>query len=129
MGSDRRISRLNSLLREVISEVIHRDLHESDRFQFASVGSVELSRDLHYAKVYVGFCAGSPAEQAELLALLEKSAGAIGSLASRKVVLRFFPTLTFHPDLSVERHQQIGRVMDEVAEERHQREELADGEP
>jgi len=122
MASNRRVDRLNSLLREVISEVIHRDWSECDRYQFASIGNVEVARDLHHAKVYIGFCSGTETERSALMAFLQENAGPIASMASRKVRLRFFPSLTFLPDHSVERHQEIGKVMDEVAQERAERE-------
>jgi ribosome-binding factor A len=118
----RRTERLNSLLREVVSDVIHREIYECDRFQFVSVTRVEITADLHQAKVFLSFISQDQKVRKDLLAELQGVAGAVGAIASKRVRLRFFPHLTFHVDDSVEKHQQIDRLIDRVVEERDRRE-------
>lgn len=114
----RRTERLNSLLREVLSEVIHREIRECDRFQFVSVTSVDITADLHNAKVLLSFISPDKGVRAKLLQELQDLAGTIAAIASKKVRMRFFPHLTFHIDDAVEKHQQIDRLIDKVVEER-----------
>lgn len=118
----RRTERLNSLLREVISDVIHREIYECDRYQFLSISRVEITADLHNAKVFISFISQDQGLRAQLLAELQGVAGAIGAISSKRVRMRFFPHLTFRIDESVEKHQQIDRLIDRVVEERDSRE-------
>ena len=48
-----RVARLNSLLKEVISEVIREDVDNPHVNQFVSVTQVEITSDLHHAKVHI----------------------------------------------------------------------------
>ena len=54
MAAPRRIQRLNSLLREVLSEVIQKEVKHPDlQNVLFSVTSVEVARDLRTAKIYI----------------------------------------------------------------------------
>ena len=48
-----RVDRLNSLLKEVISEVISRDFQNRDIPDLITITQVEITKDLRHAKVYV----------------------------------------------------------------------------
>jgi ribosome-binding factor A len=109
----KRTDRLNSLLKEVLSEVIQRDVNDPEVSPFTSVSNVEITQDLHYAKVFISVI-GSDQEKEKTLAALQKSAGFIGKIASKKVVMRFFPTLTFKLDTSVEKQMKIQEILNEI---------------
>src|SRR5665647_1450226 len=96
-----RTDRLNSLLKEVISEVIRKDVRNPHVNELVTVTRVDITKDLHYAKVFVSII-GEPAVKAETIAALQSAAGFIAVTASRKVVLRYFPELTFKLDDSVD---------------------------
>ena len=49
----KRIKRLNSLLKEVISEVVTKEVKNPNVSQLISITRVDISRDLKYAKVFV----------------------------------------------------------------------------
>ncbi len=49
----KRTDRLNSLLKEVISEVIRREVRNPHVNELVTVTRVQISKDLHYAKVYI----------------------------------------------------------------------------
>src|SRR4030081_3448856 len=115
--SVQRTDRLNSLLKEVISEVIRRDVRNPHVNELVTVTRVEITKDLHYAKVYISVIGGET-EKAETLAALQNAAGFIAVNASKKVVLRYFPSLTFKLDDSVSRHMRIEEILNKISEER-----------
>lgn len=117
-----RTDRLNSLLKEVISEVVHRDVRNPHVNELVTVTRVEITKDLHYAKVYISVIGDQPVK-AETLAALQSAAGFIAVNASKKVTMRYFPELTFKLDDSVDKHMRIAELLSEISEERKARPE------
>ena len=115
-----RIDRINSLLREVISDVIQREVKNPHITTFVSVARVDTSTDLHHAKVYISLI-GSVDEKKKVLAALESAAGFIAVNSSKKVDLRHFPTLSFRIDDSAEKHFQIEKILTDIELERASR--------
>ena len=115
-----RIERINSLLKEVIVEVIQKDVRNPHVFSFVSVTRVETSKDLHHAKVYVSVI-GTPAEKAEILAGLQSAAGFIAVHASKKVELRYFPELVFKFDKALDEELRIQELLAKIEQERSSR--------
>ena len=119
--SNRRILRLNSLLKQVISDVIHKEVKNPHLPEFFSITHVEITKDLHYAKVYVSVI-GEKQNKQEAIDALQSAAGFIGVAASKQVVMRYFPELTFVLDDSVEKQMQIDKVLSDIQDERESRE-------
>lgn len=117
-----RTDRLNSLLKEVISEVIKRDVRNPHVSDLVTVTQVKISKDLHYAKVLVSVIADDAATKEETLSALQSAAGFIAVNASKKVVMRYFPALTFRLDDSVDKQMKIADLLVKVNEEREARE-------
>ncbi len=115
-----RTDRLNSLLKEVISEVIRRDVRNPHVTELVTVTRVQISKDLHYAKVFVSVI-GTEQDKAETLAALRSAAGFIAVNASQKVVMRYFPELNFKLDDSVDKHMRIEELLGEITKERESR--------
>ncbi len=116
-----RTDRLNSLLKEVISEVIKRDVRNPHVGELLTVTRVDITKDLHYAKVYISVI-GDAAQKAATLAALQSAAGFIAVQSSHKVVMRYFPELTFKLDDSVDKHMRIADLLHKINEEREERE-------
>lgn len=124
-----RTDRLNSSLKEVISDVIRRDVRNPHVNELMTVTRVEITKDLHYAKVYISVI-GTEAEKARTLEALQTAAGFIAVTASKQVVMRYFPALTFKLDDSVDQHMRIAKLLDEINTERSSRQdESADDTP
>lgn len=115
-----RTDRLNSLLKEVISEVIRKDVRNPHVNELVTVTRVQISKDLHYAKVYISVI-GSETEKAETIDALKSAAGFIAVQSSQKVVMRYFPELTFRLDDSVDKHMRIEELLHEISKERETR--------
>lgn len=115
-----RTDRLNSLLKEVISEVIRKDVRNPHVNELVTVTRVQISKDLHYAKVYISVI-GPDIAKAETIDALKSAAGFIAVQASQKVVMRYFPELTFKLDDSVDKHMRIEELLQEISKERETR--------
>lgn len=115
-----RTVRLNSLLREVISEVIKRDVHNPHVNQLMTVTQVEITKDLHHAKVYISVI-GTAQQKQETIQALQSAAGFIAVQSSKKVVMRYFPELTFKLDNSVEKQAVVDDLLMKIRDEQKQR--------
>ena len=118
----KRTDRLNSLLKEVISEVIRREVRNPHVAELVAVTRVQISKDLRHAKVYISIM-GSEQQKVETLAALSSAAGFIAIQASHEVVMRYFPELTFKLDDSVEKHMRIEEVLGEIHKELESRQQ------
>jgi len=113
----KRVERLNSLLKEVISEVIRDDVRNPNVGPLTTVTAVEITTDLHYAKVSISVI-GNDVEKKKTVEALNSASGYIGVLASKKVVLRYFPSLSFKLDTSVDEHMKIEKILGDIHQER-----------
>ena len=117
-----RLDRVNSLLKEVIVEVIQKDVRNPNINTFISVTKVDTSADLHHAKVFISLI-GSDAEKAKVLEALQSAAGFIAVHASKKAQLRYFPHLIFFIDKGLEEHMRIEKILGQIEQERSHRPE------
>lgn len=122
-----RTDRLNSLLKEVISEVIKRDVRNPHVTELVTVTRVQISKDLRYAKVFISVI-GSEQDKIETIDALNSAAGFIAVQSSHKVVMRYFPELRFKLDDSVDKHMRIEDLLNKISEERNSRSNLSDDE-
>jgi len=124
----KRTDRLNSLIKEVLSEVIRREVKNPHVNELITVTHVEVTPDLHHAKVYVSVI-GTDAQKKETLQALQSAAGFIAVNASKKVTMRYFPALTFKLDESVDKQMRIQKLLGEIGAERQARESPSDDAP
>lgn len=117
-----RLERVNSLLKEIIFEVIQKEVRNPHVNTFISVTKVETSPDLHHAKVYVSMICPNP-EKPLVVAALQSAAGFIAVHASKKAQLRYFPQLTFKLDTALEEHLRIQEILGKIEQERLSRPE------
>jgi len=124
-----RTSRLNSLLKEVISDVIRRDVRNPHVNELVTVTRVDITKDLRHAKVYISVI-GTAEQKADTLNALQSAAGFIAVQSSKEVVMRYFPALSFKIDDSVEKHMRIEELLSKIASEKdHRSEPPQDDEP
>lgn len=113
----KRIPRLNSLLKEVISAVIKKQVRNPHVAELSSITEVDISKDLSHAKVHVSVM-GNEAQRSETIAALESASGFIGVQAAKEVRMHHFPTLTFHLDTSVDKQMKIEGLLKKIEEEK-----------
>jgi len=117
-----RLARVNSLLKEVIFEVIQKEVKNPHVTAFVSVTNVDTSADLHHAKVYISMI-GTDIEKEKVVAALQSAAGFIAVHSAKKAQLRYFPNLTFKLDTSLEEHMRIQKILGDIEKERSSRTE------
>jgi ribosome-binding factor A len=116
----RRVEKLNSLLKEVIAEVIMREVKNPHVSTLITVTKVDITKDLRHAKVYVSVI-GNEEERNTTFHAIQSAAGFIGVHAAKKVVMRYFPELHFKLDTSIDEHMRIDSILKEIEDERESR--------
>jgi len=119
----KRTNRLNSLLKEVLSEVIMHDVRDPRVGKFVTVMEVSITKDLHHAKVLVSVIGSDLVKEQTILAL-QTAAHFIAFTASKKVIMRYFPILTFKLDTSVDKLFRIDTLLQQI----HHEQQLRDSE-
>jgi len=109
-----RASRLGDQIQRELSELIRNEVRDPG-LGLVTVTSVDVSRDLSHAKVYVSTLEGDEA-LAQSLRALTRAAGFLRSRLARMLDARTVPELHFVHDESVERGVRLSRLIDEAVE-------------
>jgi ribosome-binding factor A len=112
MSRPERMRRVDEALKKVISETI--PTLKDPRIGFVTVTSVETSRDLDHAKVWLSVF-GSEKQRDRTLEALEGAAGVIQGRINRELKLRRTPHLEFVHDRAVEGGDRMTQLIDELA--------------
>lgn len=117
-----RASRLGDQIQRELSELIRNEVRDPG-LGLVTVTSVDVSRDLSHAKVYVSTLEGDDA-LARSLRALARAGGFLRSRLARTLDARTVPELHFVHDESVERGVRLSRLIDEAVEsdQAHERE-------
>lgn len=108
-----RVYRISEEYKREISDIIRNDIKDPRIAEFTSVMSVEVTRDLKYAKVYISVL-GDEKKRAETLEGLRSAAGFVRREMGKRVKLRYTPEIVFEPDNSIEHGIYISKLIDEV---------------
>ena len=112
-----RIERVNSLIRQEISQLLQRQVKDPRLGNFIVVTEVSTSADLKYAKVFVSRI-GSEEEKQETLAVLASASGFFRKELAKRLKLRYTPVLSFQWDDSIERGNHLLQLIEEVTSEK-----------
>ena len=111
--------RVAALIKEEVAKLLTNGLKDP-RIGFVSVMAVRMSKDLHYANVYVSLF-GTEAERKSSLIGLQRSAGWIRGEMGKYLHTRVTPKIRFFPDDTLDKVYQLEEVFDEIhAEQRQQ---------
>ncbi len=111
----KRSQRVSDLLREEIADIVMNRLKDP-RVGFVTVTGVKITEDLKLASVYVSVM--KPEEREATLEILTSAKGFIRSELSKRVRMKFIPTLTFRIDESIEYGYRIEKLLKEIREKR-----------
>jgi ribosome-binding factor A len=115
---NRRMLRINQLLREEIAELLSREVKDSTlNSSLISITEVETSSDLRSAKVYFSVY-GDEEEIQAAQAHLDRAAGFLRRSLMSRLDLRQTPRLEFVADRSLARADRIMRLMRGIEAER-----------
>lgn len=112
-----RVERVNSLIRQEISELLQREIKDPRLSSLISITEVSTSPDLKFAKVFVSRLGGEE-EKKETLEALVSACGYIRRELAKRMNMRSVPELSFHWDDSIERGDRLLRLMDEVSSDK-----------
>jgi len=112
-----RIERVNSLIRQEISQLLQRQVKDPRLGNFIAVTGVFTSADLKYAKVFVS-CIDGNEERQETLSALASASGFLRRELAKHLKLRYIPVLSFQWDDSIERGDHLLRLIDGLTSER-----------
>lgn len=115
MSSGHRVERLAGQIQSEIAEMIARELNDP-RIGFTTVTRVELSADLHQARVLISVL-GSADSQQETLKGLTSAAGFVRHEIGRRLRLRRVPEVVFVLDHGVEQSQRIETLLQKLHKE------------
>ena len=108
-----RIERVNSLIRQEISELLQRQAKDPRLGNFIAVTEVSTSPDLKYAKIFVSCLDGEEKKQ-ETLNVLAAASGFFHNELFKRLRLRRIPELSFQWDDSIERGTHLLQLIDQV---------------
>jgi ribosome-binding factor A len=109
MKRTKRSSQVADVIRTELSTILQRELSDPS-LGFLTVTEVEVSPDLHYAKVFISSL-DKPKEREKALAALKHAGGRIRHLLAQRAALRYTPELDFRLDETAERAASIDRLL------------------
>jgi ribosome-binding factor A len=108
MRKTRRTSRVGESVRDALVEVFRHDLKDA-RFPFVSITGVDVSPDLHFARVFVSGL--NEDETKEAVAALQEAKGRVRHFLGKRIRLRYTPELDFRYDETSLRASRIEELL------------------
>jgi len=108
-----RIDRISEEIRKEISNIVQNELKDPRLPQIVSITSVETTKDLRYAKVYVSIL-GNEEDKKNAMSALKGAAGYIRREIGHRVQIRYTPEILFELDDSIERGIYLTKLIDET---------------
>jgi len=107
----KRSDRVGDLIREEVADIIMYKLKDP-RIGFVTVTGVDLSADLKLAKVYVSILKEEEREQT--LGILNSSKHFIRSALTKRLKMKFIPSIEFRLDTSIDYGFKIDKLLKEI---------------
>jgi ribosome-binding factor A len=111
-----RVERLNSFLRQEISDIVQRYIKDPRLGTFVSVTSVEITKDMRYAKVFISRY-GTDLEKADTIKALESASGYIRHELGERMKTRRIPELSFRLDNTMEKAAKVLKIINDISTE------------
>ncbi|HMK09465.1 MAG TPA: 30S ribosome-binding factor RbfA [Anaerolineales bacterium] len=111
MPSEARARRVGDRIREDLSEILQREVHDP-ALELVTVTGVEVDREFGYATVYV--TTSDPERKADVLAGFARARGFLRSALAARIPLRSFPQLRFRYDSSVDEGARIEDLLKQI---------------
>ncbi|MGB3202473.1 MAG: 30S ribosome-binding factor RbfA [Nodosilinea sp.] len=126
MANNRRVERVASLIKREISQMVMLDIKD-DRVGagMVSVTDVDVSGDLQHAKVFVSIY-GTDEAKAETMEGLQAATSFVRRELGQRLQLRRTPEIIFKEDLGVERGTRVLSLINQLSQERAEKEPLDD---
>lgn len=116
-----RTERVAQQIQKEIAVILQREVKDP-RLSMATVSSVDVTRDLAYAKVFVTFFTNDNDEISQSVEILNEAAGFIRSLLAKQLRARIMPQLRFVYDNSLAEGMRMTSLVDEaIAKDKERR--------
>jgi ribosome-binding factor A len=114
MATERRVSRVASLIKREISQMLLHDIKD-DRVGagMVSVTDVEVAGDLQHAKIFVSIY-GTDEARSQTMKGLKSATGYVRRELGHRVRLRRTPEIVFIEDISIERGSRVLSLLNEL---------------
>lgn len=114
--NNKRINRISEEVRRVVSELLFNGLKDPRINHLATVTSVEVTRDLSFANIYISVL-GDDVQKEDTLLGLESAKGFIRKEIGNRIDLRHVPEPKFHLDESIENAMHMAELIDKINNE------------
>lgn len=111
-----RTNRISEEMRKEISNIIQNELKDPRLPKFISVTSVNVTRDLRYAKVYVSVL-GNDEDKKHAIQGLKSAAGFIRREVGHRIQMRYTPEVQFELDTSIEHGVYMTKLINETVKD------------
>ncbi len=110
MANARRIEKIQILCREIIAEILERELQFPES-ALVTVTRVETSEDLYYARVFVSVFSPDLEDEKAILGELLRSTPRIQHELNRRLRMRPVPKIAFEIDQDEKRRERIEKLL------------------
>ena len=110
----RRTERVNSVIQQEISHLLREQVNDPRLASLISITKVSTSPDLRHAKVFISTL-GNKVDKSEILKGFAAASGFLRRQLANRLKLRHMPELSFHLDDSIERGDEVLRLIEQVA--------------
>lgn len=110
-----RMDKINQRIKREVGDIVLKELKDP-RLEFVTITQVEVTRDLHYAKVYFSVL-GNQEQVAKVQTGLTSARGFVRKLIGQRVRLRYTPDIEFIHDHSIEYSARIETALQEIHNE------------
>ena len=111
----RRTDRINQSLKREISKILVIEMDDI-HVKFVTINTVEVSSDLHHAKVYVSPLGG--ADKNKVMRHIRKASGFIRTRIAHNMNLRITPEFHFIYDKAFEDGMRVLKKIDEISKQK-----------
>ncbi len=108
-----RTDRISGEIKKEISRIIREEMKDPRLPEVISIISVNVTRDLRYAKVSISVFGGDK-ERLDAIEALRSAAGFIRRAVGQAVKLRYIPELQFEIDKSIEHGVYISKLINKT---------------
>jgi ribosome-binding factor A len=109
-----RTAKVNALIKSEISDIIRRKIKDP-RIGFATITSVEVSKDLRVAKVFVSVYGDEESKKKTLEGLIS-AAGFVHNELRKRLRIKIIPEIIFKIDTSIEYGIHISKMIEDLKE-------------
>lgn len=108
-----RINRISEEMKKELSFIIQNDLKDPRLPKLISITSVNVTKDLKYAKAYISVF-GTDEEKKNALTALKSAAGFIRREVGHRMQMRYTPEMHFELDNSIEHGAYISNLINQT---------------